>query len=434
MKIQDLYDLFLKHPHVTTDSRQAVPDGLFFALKGSNFDGNKFASNALEQGCTFAIIDDPQEQQSDKYILVDNVLETLQQLAIYHRQQLTIPVIGITGSNGKTTTKELCHLVLDSHYNTFATPGNFNNHIGVPLSLLAIPGQTEIAIIEMGANAQKEIDFLSNIAHPTHGLITNIGKAHLEGFGGIEGVKKGKSELYRYLAAKGGTVFINKNEPFLEELAAPCSQKIFYGSWQPQSETDTAYSYKLIDTSPFVNLEYREESGQTITINSQLYGAYNYNNIITAITLGRYFGVPGTKIKAAIEAYNPNNNRSQLLKKDSNTYILDAYNANPTSMKEAIKSFAQMDVEKKGVILGHMLELGEESPQEHQQLVAELVKHSFEPVILVGHLFKELTLPERFIHFSHIEDLKDWLQGKAYKNMHFLVKGSRKVGLEKIVS
>ena len=337
--LQQLYKIYLQHPNVITDSRKIETGCLFFALKGENFNGNKFAAQAIEKGAAYAIIDEADFQQGEQYILVEDVLTTLQKLARHHRQQFAIPVIAITGSNGKTTTKELISAVLSSHYQAHFTKGNFNNHIGVPLTLLAMPLDTEVAIIEMGANHKNEIGFLCKIARPTHGLITNIGSAHLEGFGSLEGVKQAKSELYGYLANHKGVAFINQDEPFLGELAEGIKWKIFYKKGEKPFSDRLPFEVQLIIDTPFVKAAFASHRGEYVRVDSQLIGAYNFNNIMTAVVLGTYFKVPGKKVKAAIEKYVSVNNRSQLLSIGTNTFILDAYNANPTSMKKCPFSF-----------------------------------------------------------------------------------------------
>lgn len=356
---EELYKIFLRHPNVITDSRKIEAGCLFFALKGERFNGNSFAADAIEKGAAFAIIDEPEFAIGEQFILVENVLEALQGMANFHRKQFQIPVIGITGSNGKTTTKELIYEVLSSHYPTHYTMGNFNNHIGLPLTLLKMQKGTEVAVIEMGANHVGEIEFLCKIAEPTHGLITNIGKAHLEGFGGIEGVKKGKSELYRFLEKNDGTAFVNLEELFLEELAKGLEHRIFYKKSDKPNPIAAPAETKLLTTHPFVRVAFLNEFAEILEVQSQLSGNYNFNNIMTAITVGRYFKVPSQKIKAAIENYVPSNNRSQVLEKDGNTYILDAYNANPSSMQRSLENFSKMEGQSKIAILGDMLELGE---------------------------------------------------------------------------
>jgi len=337
MTTAELYKIFLDHPNVCTDSRKIEPNCLFFALKGANFDGNQFAERALQQGAAYAVVDDINLETNQQLILVEDVLIALQKLAHHHRKQFEIPVIGITGTNGKTTTKELVSTVLSSHYPTHYTKGNFNNHIGVPLTLLAMPANTEVAIIEMGANHVGEIDFLCRIAAPTHGLITNVGEAHLEGFGSFEGVKTAKGELYQYLEKNKGLAFINKNEDHLQEMAGPNLYKVLYTKSTAPDLKVPIFETKLVAANPFVEISFLSKIGVSQGIKSQLIGLYNFNNIMTAVTLGRYFKVPYQKIKQSIENYTPSNNRSQIIEKGSNKFLLDAYNANITSMTKALE-------------------------------------------------------------------------------------------------
>lgn len=428
MHLSDLYSIFLSHPHVTTDSRRITPGCLFFALKGDHFDGNRFASDALRQGAAYAIVDDPQFAEGARHILVPDVLTTLQELARHHRRQFSFPVIGITGSNGKTTTKELVAGTLAMRYRVHFTQGNLNNHIGVPLTLLSMPTDTEIAVIEMGANHQGEIDALSRIAEPDFGLITNIGKAHLEGFGGIEGVKKGKSELYRFLAERNGTAFINTDEPFLESLAQPVSRKILYGQRE-----NTSYSIHLLQDQPTLLVSFSDAAGAPQQVQSQLIGAYNFGNIATAIALGLYFGVAGADIKTAIERYTPENMRSQVIRRGDNTIILDAYNANPSSTRQALLTFGTISVQNKIAILGDMLELGDVAREEHQ-VIADLARELQIPqIILVGPHYASIDLPSGSLHFPDAEALRAYLLATSFSDTHFLIKGSRGMKLETIV-
>jgi UDP-N-acetylmuramoyl-tripeptide--D-alanyl-D-alanine ligase len=429
METEALYRIYLNHPKITIDSR-AVPEGaLFFAIKGERFDGNTFAQDAIKKGAAYAIVDAPSLPEHPQLLQVDAVLPALQELARHHRRQFDIPVIGITGSNGKTTTKELVAGVLSSTYRLHFTQGNYNNHIGVPLTLLAMPQDTEMAVIEMGANAQGEIDMLSRIAEPSHGLITNIGKAHLEGFGGIEGVKKGKSELYRFLAETAGTVFINKEERFLEDLAAPCENKIFY---QRTLKQPTApYEVKLVQEHPFVTVAFQDTpTGRTLEANSHLIGVYNFQNISTAIALGQFFKVDGDRIKAAIEQYLPENMRTQLVQHGSNTILQDAYNANPTSVANAMKAFRNMEAKSRVVILGDMLELGEDSPAEHEAIAALALSLDFDEIVLVGQAFEPVAKQRKLRHFKNVDALRAWFKAAAFEHTHFLIKGSRGIRLE----
>lgn len=426
--IEQLYQLFRQHPNIVTDSRKVAPGCLFVALKGERFNGNQFAAKAIEEGAAYAIVDEPVD--SENVILVDDVLATLQKLATHHRRQFKIPVLAITGSNGKTTTKELVSTVLASHYPTHFTKGNLNNHIGVPLSLLAMPDRTEIAIIEMGANHPGEIDFLCRIAEPTHGLITNVGKAHLEGFGSFEGVKQTKSELYRYLANHNGLVFINMDEPYLPELAENNRLKLFYKKSDLPNPATVPFEVKLVAEEHFVEVGFLDENGQMTTAKSQLIGRYNFNNIMTAVVIGKYFKVPASKIVTAIENYMPTNNRSQLKLIGSNAFILDAYNANPTSMKMAIESFSRTPAKTKIAILGAMKELGEYSEEEHLAVAKLAAASGFQKIVLVGEEFRESSQATNALFFENTAQLKEWFRGAAFENAHFLVKGSRSIGLE----
>ena len=399
---------------VSTDTRNIPEGAIFFALKGPSFNANEFALEALDKGAAFAVIDEETYQKDDRMVLVEDVLQTLQELAQYHRQQLKIPVIGLTGSNGKTTTKELIREVLSQKYKVLATEGNLNNHIGVPLTLLSIDPEIEIAIIEMGANHIGEIARLSEIAQPTHGLITNIGKAHIEGFGGFEGVIRGKSELYHYLIQRGGEVFVNSQDEVLSNMAKRFDKPYFYPA------PGDYLTCTLVDADPFVT--YENESGTLVK--TQLIGTYNFSNIAAAICLGKFFDIPEKEADAAIARYVPTNNRSQIIRKGTNTIILDAYNANPDSMEAALENLKAMKAEDKVVILGDMFELGEESEAEHRRIVSTgsgscfqdgaIMWHSFwpgkgrlatAPVILSGkeHLIdylKSTSLQEETTHFA----------------------------------
>jgi UDP-N-acetylmuramoyl-tripeptide--D-alanyl-D-alanine ligase len=428
-----LYTYYRQYPEVITDTRKVIKDGLFFALKGARFDGNQFAQKALDQGAAFAIVDDPEVAVNEHFLLVENVLESLQSLANYHRRQLAIPVLGITGSNGKTTTKELVGSVLARKYRLHFTQGNLNNHIGVPLTLLSMPFDVEMAVIEMGANHQGEIDLLSRIAAPDFGLITNIGKAHLEGFGGIEGVKKGKSELYRYIG-ENGTVFINRDERFLEDLAKNNPKKIFYQSSQtPKGDDPDTYYIQLSKEEPFLEATFLDASKKSWTLRSNLVGIYNFNNIMTAVAIGKYFEVEPSDIKAAIEAYVPSNNRSQLLQQGSNQIVLDAYNANPTSMLFALQMFAKMEAKQRVAILGDMLELGEDSEKEHTQILNEALQLPIEQLVLVGKEFGKIDRPDQVLYFPDAASAKNWFENQSFEQTAIFIKGSRGIGLEKIL-
>ena len=425
--IKSIYKLFEQHPIVSTDTRNLPPNCLFFALKGDNFNGNKYAKEALETGASYAIIDEAEFAETENTILVDDVLDTLQKLANYHRNQLTIPIIGITGSNGKTTTKELIKEVLSRKYKVLATAGNFNNHIGVPLTLLSIDRSHDIAIVEMGANHQKEIAMLSSISEPSIGLITNIGKAHIEGFGGYQGVIKGKKELYDYLCASNREVVVNKDDELLMELLSNYDKKITYGS----SPADVVG--QLITSTPFLELNWSVNEGEKHFVKTQIFGAYNFNNVLVAACLGNHFGVSHDDISAAIAGYLPADNRSQLIKSDSNTIYLDAYNANPSSMKMALQSFSTIEAPKKMVILGDMMELGDESQLEHQKIVQLLTQETKYEIVLVGKAFQDVTVPSFFRQFPSNVELCNWLREKSIRDHHILIKGSRGVQLEKVI-
>ncbi|MEI7584402.1 UDP-N-acetylmuramoyl-tripeptide--D-alanyl-D-alanine ligase [Runella sp.] len=424
MTISQLYDCFRACNSVSTDTRQITEDCLFVALRGDKFDGNQYAKDALEKGAKYAIVDNPDFAVDNRYLLVDNSLEALQQLAHYHRKQLTIPVVGLTGSNGKTTTKELIAVVLGKKYKTYATKGNLNNHIGVPLTLLAIDESYEMAVVEMGANHQKEIELLCSIAEPTHGLITNIGKAHLEGFGGLKGVRKGKGELYDWLAGSGGKVFVNAANSTLLEMA---QERNFKESVTYLSNSDAP---QMLESSPFVSYQTAEEN----TIQTHLTGRYNFENIAAALAIGAYFGVSDSDANQAVADYNPTNNRSQIIQKGTNTLIMDAYNANPSSMAAAIENFGKLEAERKMVILGDMLELGEESPEEHLALGKLVAQQKFGIVILAGKLIKDAlpALPKAY-YFPDKFSLHNWIVDHPQHHTHVLIKGSRGMGLETVV-
>lgn len=430
----ELYSLFLQHPLICTDSRNCPADSLFFALKGDNFNANAFAKTALANGCAYAIVDEAEFAIDEKYILVDDVLTTLQQLARYHRQQLGTTVIGITGTNGKTTTKELIAAVLKEKFNTLYTQGNLNNHIGVPLTLLQLKAEHEIAIIEMGANHQGEIKLLAEIACPDLGIITNVGKAHLEGFGSFEGVKKTKAELYDYISANGQLIFINKDNEHLMEMAAKSGIGDKRREYSLNSEQSNGYIYGQINScSPFLTMKCSINNSDFFDIETKLIGVYNAENVLAAVTIGEFLGVDKLAIKAGLEKYTPQNNRSQLTVTTKNKLVVDAYNANPTSMKAAITNFGQMDVEHKVLILGDMLELGEQSDYEHNQIIALLNQYNFENVILVGPQFGKTN--NQFHCFDNIDALLAELSDKNdINNCYVLIKGSRGIKLEKVLS
>lgn len=431
MVIEKLYELYLQHPVISTDTRKIAPNGLFFALKGDKFDANTFAAQALEAGAAYAVIDNAQFRISEQYILVDDVLHTLQDLAKHHRKQLQIPVVGLTGSNGKTTTKELINSVLSQHFNTYATQGNLNNHIGVPLSILSVNNSHELAVIEMGANHQREIAMLSEIAQPTHGLITNVGRAHLEGFGGPEGVKIAKGELYDYLQATGGTIFINTDSPVLAEMKAARNLlgTIGYGT-QPDGNLIWG---KLTSNSPFVNLEWFAQDGSSHTVNSNLTGAYNLDNILAAICIGTVFNLSAAEINAGITGYQPTNNRSQIRHTENNILICDYYNANPSSMAVAIDNISLMDAKTKVLILGDMFELGEDSPAEHEAIIQKAITAPVDARIFIGTAFFAQRLGFSADFYETAEDAIKALKEQPVKNATVLIKGSRGMALERLV-
>ncbi|MEM1219000.1 MAG: UDP-N-acetylmuramoyl-tripeptide--D-alanyl-D-alanine ligase [Bacteroidota bacterium] len=431
--IEYIHSLFLRHSLVLTDSRRIEPNGIFFALKGPRFDGNQYALKALEQGAAYAVVDDPSLPVDQRLIRVENVLKTLQDLARYHRRRFLIPIIGITGSNGKTTTKELVAAVMGSHYRTFSTRGNLNNHIGVPLSLLSIQQDAEVAIIEMGANHQREIAALCEIAEPTHGLITNIGKAHLEGFGGIEGVKIGKGELFTFLTQNKGLAFINRDEPELMELSESLPLKLFYGQAEKLTEETDFYEAELLAEYPTVKLAFWSAHQKRIDIHSQLPGKHNFRNMMTAITIGKYFKVPSDKIKEAIEGYRPDNNRSEWRQIGENHFFLDAYNANPTSMRKGLEAFAAMKSSKKVAILGDMLEMGTFSQAEHEDIAQLAQTMDFDHLVLVGPEFSKVTLTEPTLSFVSFNQLQEWYDQQGFQGVTVFLKGSRGIGLERLL-
>ncbi len=431
MQIENLYTIYLQHPSIQTDTRKIKKDDLFFALKGENFNGNLFAQQAIELGAAYAIVDEEISFNSPKIIKVNNVLQTLQALAKHHREQFTtmpngrqVPFIAITGSNGKTTTKELIHQVLSTTYQTYTTEGNLNNHIGIPLTILKVKKDAQIVVIEMGANHQKEIESYCTYTLPTHGLITNCGKAHLEGFGGLLGIRKGKGELYDYLRANKGKVFLMNDYDYLIEMAKGIAATFTYGT----INADVIGTILKDDTF----LQVAISKGITETIKTQLVGDYNLPNVLAAVAIGVYFKVDEVKIKTALENYTPSNSRSQLIKKDSNTIILDAYNANPSSMKLAIENFAKIEADKKVLLLGGMMELGNESITEHQAIVDLLNNYNWLNVVLVGGDFNKITHP--YIYFDNASQAKEWLINKKFFDTYFLIKGSRSMQMEKVLA
>lgn len=426
--IEDLYSIYTTHPSVVTDTRKLKSGDLYFALKGPNFNGNLFAVAALEAGASYAIVDEEIPNSADFQdciILVDDVLTTLQALAKYHRQQFNIPFIAITGSNGKTTTKELVYAVLASHLKTYTTQGNLNNHIGVPLTLLSIPKDAEIAVIEMGANHQKEIESYCAYTLPTHGMITNCGKAHLEGFGGVEGVKKGKGELYEFLRGHDGTVFLMEDFDYLVQMAQGIQRMIGYGKEQGQIQGDA------IDQNGMLTVQFKKGI-EIDSIQTHLVGNFNLPNVLAAVTIGQYFKISNEKIKSAIENYIPTNSRSQLLNWNNNEVILDAYNANPSSMKLAVENFAKINKDNKIVCLGGMRELGVDTLVEHQALIDQLKQTNWKQVILVGSEFKPCN--HDYLYFDTVIEAKAWLDAQQFKGYTLLIKGSRGIQMEQLIA
>jgi UDP-N-acetylmuramoyl-tripeptide--D-alanyl-D-alanine ligase len=422
--IEELYKIFLSSSGICTDTRLIKEGNIFFALKGPNFNANEFAASALESGAILAIIDEEKYAVDGKTMLVRDGLATLQELAMFHRKHLKIPIIGITGSNGKTTTKELIQEVLSTTFKTFATQGNLNNHIGVPLSVLSITSQHEVAVIEMGANHIGEIASLCAISQPTHGLITNIGKAHIGLFGGFEGVIRAKSELYDYLIKNNGKIFINQNQEILMNMRKRMNNPVFY----PNENSD--YPCRLLDADPFLKIE--SKSG--ITFSTQLIGEYNFDNIATALCLAHFFKVPEDRACAAVANYSPTNNRSQILKKGSNTIILDAYNANPSSMEKAIENLAKIKSEKKLAILGDMFELGDDTEKEHDHIGLLLKKHQINDAIFCGtFMISGFRSFGKGHYTSDKSELIKYLKSMKLSNTTILIKASRGMALEQVV-
>ena len=424
MNLNELYELFLHHEKITTDSRHCPANSLFFALKGERFDGNQYAAKALEAGAAYAIIDNPEYLSGDRMILVDNVLDCLQQLAHRHRKALGIPVIGITGTNGKTTTKELLASVLATKFNVLATEGNLNNQIGVPLTLLRMNPDHEIAVVEMGASHPGDINELVHIVAPNYGLITNVGCAHLEGFGSFEGVLHTKGELYDYLRHTNGKIFINQENKDLIGIAHGLEQ-ITYG----QYEGAFAVGH-VVESNPFLTFDWKQQ-GKIHVVETHLVGAYNIDNVLAAVAVGRYFKIPAERISRAIAAYEPTNNRSQYKKTERNDLIIDAYNANPTSMKAALDNFASLPVHPKAVVLGDMLELGKTSDELHSRIIRQLQAKAFDKVYLCGQHFARTA--DGFPSFTTTEELIAALRQDKLEGYHILIKGSHSMGLENVV-
>ncbi|MDB5157763.1 MAG: murF [Mucilaginibacter sp.] len=444
---EQLYQHYLQHPVISTDTRKIAAGSLFFALKGDKFDANTFAQQALEAGAAYAIIDSPDYKINDQCLLVADVLTALQGLARHHRKQLTIPVVGLTGTNGKTTTKELINAVLSQHFTTLATQGNLNNHIGVPLTILGINASHQVAVIEMGANHIKEIELLCSIAQPTHGLITNVGKAHLEGFGSIEGVKIAKGELYDYLAPQppkggafethnGGVAFINSNNPILMAMQAArkfAVPPVFYGD-----AIDDLVTGEITENAPLLSLQWtNNSSGQSYTVKTQLTGAYNLDNILAAISIGIYFKLTPAEINAGIEGYQPKNNRSQIVQTATNTLICDYYNANPSSMAVAIENIGKITAPRKVLILGDMFELGAESVEEHKAIIEKALATEVDERIFIGKDFQKAISGINYGQSAKVyptaEEVIAGLKDAPIKNSTILIKGSRGMALERLV-
>lgn len=429
MDIPRLYKTFLKYNLVVTDSRKAEPGSIFFALKGERFDGNRFAAESLSKGSVLAVIDDPSFMKGSGFLLVDDALECLQSLATFHRSQLKVQIIAVTGSNGKTTTKELIKTTLSGKYHTAGTEGNLNNHIGVPLTLLQLNHDHEMAVIEMGANHLKEIDKLCRIASPDYGIITNIGRAHIEGFGSFDGIMQAKSELFGYLAADRKTIFAKGNDPVLADLVKAFPGKVvYYGDCR-----DTLVSGRILNNDPLLDFELAFPGGEILDISTKITGSYNLDNFLAAACIGYYFNVPPADIKSTFEGYQPGNMRSQLLRTHSNTVILDSYNANPSSMAAAIINFNGLAAGNKILILGEMLELGSDSDSEHETVLNLIDSSGVNRIFLVGPVFSRLKVSGNYLHFNDSGELADWLRDNPVTGSTILIKGSRLIGLEKVV-
>ena len=431
MQIAELYKIYQQFSSIETDTRKIKEGDLFFALKGPNFNGNQFAKQALASGAAYAIVDEEITEPGSRTIRVNDVLKTLQELALYHRRQFILPVaekqvpfIAVTGSNGKTTSKELIHAVLSSTFKTYTTEGNLNNHIGIPLTILKIKEDAEIAIIEMGANHQKEIEGYCTYTMPTHGVITNCGKAHLDGFGGEEGIRKGKGELFDYLRLHNGTAFVMWDYDYLQDMSAGIKEVITYGTH------DAGVTGNVKTSSTLLEVTISSAKGLD-SIKTNLVGDYNLPNVLLAVAIGKYFKIPDEKIKWALENYVPSNSRSQLIEKDSNKIILDAYNANPNSMKAAVENFVKMEGNNKVLILGGMMELGSQSVDEHQGLIDLISKYNWKNVVLVGGDFDKTD--HAYLYFENSEEAKDWFKSQHFSDTNIIIKGSRSTQMEKVL-
>jgi len=430
MTSEDLYKIFIEYPIICTDSRETKPDSIFFALKGDNFDGNQYAYEALENGCAFAVVDNKEFIKDQRCILVDNAVIALQEIARLHRINNSIPIIAITGSNGKTTTKELCSNVLRQKFNIVSTEGNLNNHIGVPLTILRINEITEIAVVEIGANHRGEIEILCDIAKPDYGLITNIGKAHLEGFGSFEGVIKAKRELFEYIMKTEGRIFINGDDSLLMDLGSGL-ESMSYGI---TSNNDV--KGEIIKADPFISIKWqkgRDKNGKQYMIDTRLIGKYNMYNVLAAVTIGLYFNIDPETISRSISGYTPRNNRSQYTLTKTNVLLLDAYNANPSSMESALNNFEEIEAVHKTIIIGDMLELGDESHIEHDNILRLIKEKHFNNVILVGEMFSHANIESSFQSFENISQLRDYLQLNPISGSTILLKASRMIGLENLI-
>lgn len=423
MDIERLYSIYLSHPKIQTDSRKISAGEMFFALKGERFNGNDFGQAALDLNAACVVMDEDRGINDERIIIVEDVLTTLQELSLHHRKQFDIPVIAITGSNGKTTTKELIHAVLSARFRTHTTKGNLNNHIGIPLTLLDMPKDTEIAVIEMGANHQQEIRGYCRYVMPTHGIITNCGKAHLEGFGGVEGVRKGKGELFDHLRAHDGTAFVMRDFDYLLEMSRGIPHLVTYGS------TDADVTGRVLHSEPFLVVGL--DNGDIPFIETQLVGDYNLSNVLVAVTLGRYFNIPDAVIAASINRYQPSNSRSQMVVRNSNRIILDAYNANPTSMRAAIDNMIRQPQEKKAIVIGGMMELGTDSIAEHEAIISLLQQHPWHLVILVGGDFGQVR--HAYMYFPNAAAAAEWLEKHPLTDAMVLLKGSRSMQMELVL-
>ncbi|MEZ4920060.1 MAG: UDP-N-acetylmuramoyl-tripeptide--D-alanyl-D-alanine ligase [Saprospiraceae bacterium] len=434
LSTEALYAIFQKHPVVCTDTRALAEGSIFFALKGPNFNGNTYAEQALKLGAAYAVIDEPNYQIDERCLLVPDVLEALQQLATTHRRSFDIPLIAIGGSNGKTTTKELVSAVLSSKYPCHFTQGNLNNQIGVPLTLLRMPANTEVAVIEMGVNKLGDMAELCAIAEPTHGLLTNIGKEHLAGFGNIKGVIEAEGELYQYLDAHKGWIFANYSDKLIRNMSSAHDRRIIFEASETLVPQDHKIDIQLLDSSPFVHCAFLDDEDAPVEVESKLIGNHNFQNIMTAIALGMYFKVPAQRIKSAIESYRPSNNRSQLVQRGEQTILLDAYNANPSSMLAVLSTFEQYPSEKKIAILGDMLELGASSLTEHQSILNAAIATHPDELVLVGPEFAQCTssyAQARF--FNTTGEAQEWFNQLADEPTFILIKGSRGIRLEKLL-